>query len=400
MVVFQDHPQWPAVEQIYERLLKAGFKAYIAGGAVRDMFLGREPNDIDIATSARPSEVEKLFAKTVMVGRDFGVSRVIVEGHDIEVATFRKDGPYIDGRKPKSIEFADVEEDAKRRDFTINALFYDPRNQECLDFVGGQEDIRKGVIRAVGDADKRFAEDKLRILRAVRFHSQLGFSFDPATSKAIRENAVRLSQVSMERTRDEWVKLLRGQFVDSALDESVDLKIWKALFSNLEFGGEAYRGFFGPSLDTEQTWVLWFLFHWRDSMDGLKTEVARWKLPNQITQKILFCFRAFPMLKSVEGFDAVDLALFMDDERGQMAMDIYERLYSADISQVYYDKLAEAQSFFNNGKLIKALVTGDDLIAYGFSPGPKVAAELKRLYRIQLTEQVAYREALLKLAKH
>ncbi len=193
---------------IAARLTDAGHQALFAGGAVRDALLGREPHDIDIATSARPDEVEALFDKTVGVGKAFGVMVVVVDGVRYEVATFREEGTYSDGRHPDEVRFADARADASRRDFTVNGLFYDPEPDRVLDFVGGGADLDAGVLRAIGDPAARFGEDQLRMLRAIRFSAQLGFSIEPATWAALCTGASGLDSVSAERIRDELLKLL------------------------------------------------------------------------------------------------------------------------------------------------------------------------------------------------
>lgn len=200
------HPQGPAALEILRRLRQAGHRALLAGGCVRDFLLSRPAADLDVATSATPDQIEALFDKTVSVGKSFGVIRVLLEGADIEVATFRQDGDYKDGRHPESVRFSDEKEDALRRDFTINALFWDPVSGEVLDYVGGREDLNRRILRTVGDPRRRFAEDKLRLLRAVRFAVQLDFSIEEETWKAIQELAVGLSSVSGERVRDELIK--------------------------------------------------------------------------------------------------------------------------------------------------------------------------------------------------
>ena len=160
--------------EIVRRLASGGFEAYFVGGCVRDMLMGKEPLDHDIATSARPDDVARLFSHVVPVGAQFGVMLVIEEGHPFQVATFRADMEYLDGRKPSAVRFSSAREDVLRRDFTVNGLLYDPRENRLLDFVGGENDIRACVIRTIGDPAKRFTEDKLRLLRAVRFFSTLG----------------------------------------------------------------------------------------------------------------------------------------------------------------------------------------------------------------------------------
>ncbi|NLV46011.1 MAG: CCA tRNA nucleotidyltransferase [Candidatus Hydrogenedentes bacterium] len=189
-------------------LRAAGYRALLAGGCVRDHLLGVEPADIDIATDARPEEAAALFPRTVTVGARFGVVAVLRKEGTYEVATFRHDGPYLDGRHPSTVAFTDAREDALRRDFTINAMFLDPESGEILDYVGGQEDLHNGVIRAVGTPRLRFAEDRLRLLRAVRFAARFGYPIESETLDAIREAAPHILETSAERIRDELVKML------------------------------------------------------------------------------------------------------------------------------------------------------------------------------------------------
>jgi len=195
--------------EIAHRLRETGHRALFAGGCVRDTLLGREvsgaPHDYDIATSARPADVLRLFPDAQLVGAQFGV--VVVEG--VEVATFRNDGSYLDGRRPESVTYSDdPETDAQRRDFTINGMFQEPESGEVLDYVGGQADLAAGVIRAIGDPARRFAEDKLRLLRAVRFAARFRFEIEPATLSAIRAAAPGIAEVSRERIGDELTKML------------------------------------------------------------------------------------------------------------------------------------------------------------------------------------------------
>src|ERR1700722_14149447 len=172
---------------IIERLLVVGFTAYLAGGCVRDQILGVTPKDYDIATDALPETVQTLFDHTVAVGARFGVIIVILgDDHHFEVATFRADAEYLDGRRPSSVRFGTIEEDVQRRDFTIGGMYFDPATGRTIDLVGGMRDLRAGIIRAIGDANERFEEDRLRMLRAIRFAARLGFSIDPATWVALK----------------------------------------------------------------------------------------------------------------------------------------------------------------------------------------------------------------------
>jgi poly(A) polymerase len=199
--------------EVVERLKGAGYQALWAGGCVRDFLMGREPKDFDVATDARPDDVRQLFGarRTLAVGAAFGV--IIVRGPsraagDVEVATFRTDVEYLDGRRPSQVVFSSPEEDAQRRDFTINGMFYDPVGQRVLDYVGGEQDLAAGVIRAIGEPHDRMREDKLRMLRAVRFAATLDFALDETTAAAIREMAAEIHVVSAERIAQELKKML------------------------------------------------------------------------------------------------------------------------------------------------------------------------------------------------
>lgn len=193
---------------VVRRLQQAGHQAVLAGGCVRDQLLGRVPADYDIATSAHPDQVEALFDRTLPIGRQFGIVLVLSGDHPFEVATFRRDEGYSDGRRPVSVQFTDIETDAHRRDFTINAIFEDPVSGEIQDFVGGRADLAAGVLRAVGDPRERFFEDHLRLLRAVRFSARFGFPIDPATRDAMLESAATITRVSAERIGEEIVRML------------------------------------------------------------------------------------------------------------------------------------------------------------------------------------------------
>ena len=202
-----DSPLAATARAIAQRLREAGHIAYFAGGCVRDAIRGVPPKDFDIATDARPEQVQKIFKRTYAVGAHFGVIVVLEDGVQVEVATFRSDGAYIDGRHPQGVTFATPEEDASRRDFTINGMFLDPATNEVIDFVGGRADLAARSIRAIGDAGQRFAEDRLRMLRAVRFATTLGFEIEAATWEALRKSAPSITEISAERIREELVRI-------------------------------------------------------------------------------------------------------------------------------------------------------------------------------------------------
>jgi len=220
--------------EIVNKLVAKGHVAYFAGGWVRDHVMGHDSNDIDIATSALPEQIVALFPRTILVGLSFGVVIVVVGGHQFEVATFRKDTDYLDGRKPDKIEYCSAREDALRRDFTINGLFYDPLEHKIYDYVNGVRDIKEGVIATIGDPGERFVEDRLRMIRAFRFSSRFGFVIEAETQEAIQLNAdTLLPSVSMERVRDELTKMAKNPRFDTALIEMHRLELLPVIFPQL-----------------------------------------------------------------------------------------------------------------------------------------------------------------------
>jgi poly(A) polymerase len=226
-------PRAQEASRIVHNLRRHGYSAYLVGGCVRDLVLGREPADYDVATSATPQQVMRLFPLTYAVGAQFGVVLVPVrqdspdgtrDNYSIEVATYRSDGAYSDGRHPDQVQFsAEARLDVQRRDFTINGLLLEPEAKEVLDYVGGLDDLKRNIIRTIGDPHLRFDEDKLRMLRAVRFAARFGYEIDQPTFIAIRERAAQIHQVSRERIRDEILKMLtegRAKRAFELLDET------------------------------------------------------------------------------------------------------------------------------------------------------------------------------------
>ncbi len=207
---------------IIARLRAAGFTAVLAGGCVRDRILGVTPKDYDIATDARPETVQGLFDNTVAVGARFGVIMVILGGHNFEVATFRADAEYLDGRRPSSVRYGTIEEDVQRRDFTIGGMYFDPATDRVIDLVGGMRDLRRGLVRAIGDVYLRFEEDHLRMLRALRFAARLDFAIDPATYAAIKRSAPSIAHTSAERIGEEIVMMMTEGGAARAIDLLVE----------------------------------------------------------------------------------------------------------------------------------------------------------------------------------
>jgi putative nucleotidyltransferase with HDIG domain len=207
---------------LVRRLQEAGFAAFWVGGCVRDILLGREPDDYDIATNALPEQIEKLFHRTIAVGRKFGVMVVVEAKQQFQVATFRAESDYRDGRRPETVSFGDAQADALRRDFTINGLFFDPVAGRSHDWVGGEADLRAGIIRTIGAPEERFAEDHLRMLRAVRFAARLGFEIESQAFAAVKAHSSKIKLISAERIRDELIKLFAPPSWSSSFSLSRD----------------------------------------------------------------------------------------------------------------------------------------------------------------------------------
>lgn len=211
--------------QIIEELKSAGHQAFWAGGCVRDMLLGIEPKDFDIVTSAKPDEIEKILEHTIPIGKEFGVILAIKNEHHFEIATFRSDSGYSDGRRPDAVEFTDAKEDALRRDFTINAIFYDPTEDKLMDYVGGQTDLRDKLVRFIGEPEERIKEDHLRILRAVRFKNTYNLQYHPDTYQAIKKHAKLVEKISAERIADELNKMIMGDNAGQSFEDLFEIGV-------------------------------------------------------------------------------------------------------------------------------------------------------------------------------
>lgn len=428
----------PSASLILQKLRTAGHEAYFAGGCVRDMLLDLEPHDIDIATSALPQEVEKLFSHTVAVGAEFGVIIVLEHDAEIQVATFRHDGTYGDGRHPNKVTFTNAEEDAKRRDFTINGLFYDPFSKEVFDYVNGREDLSKKMIRAIGNPHQRFAEDKLRLLRAIRFATTLGFEIEPDTWKAVCELAPEILVVSAERIRDELQKIflsphrLRGF---DLLDESGLLKILLPEMTLLK--GCEQPPEFHPEGDVfvhtrlmlqmlpesaSLPLVLSVLFHDIGkpatrtvdengkmrfyAHDQVGTKMAekilqRLRFSNEVIEAVLPAVRLHMSFKDAQKMRLSTL-------RRMMARPTFEdelELHRVDCGSSHgmldnYYFLQQKQEEFANMPLIPPpLITGEDLIALGLKPGPMFGKILQRVKDAQLENLISTREEALMLLR-
>ena len=424
---------------IVRRLRDAGFVAYYAGGCVRDRLRGVEPKDYDIATSARPEEVRRLFPRTVAVGAHFGVICVMDRGRQFEVATFRSDGAYMDGRRPEAVTFSSPREDAERRDFTVNGMFYDPIGAEVIDFVGGRADLDRRLLRAIGDAASRLREDRLRMLRAIRFATLLGFEIDPATWDAVKEHAAEIHDVSAERIREELVRIFlspnRVRGLD-LLDESGLLG--QIIPEMLPLKGCEQPPQFHPEGDV---WV-----HTRKMLELLRAEVTvpvvfsvllhdigkpatfsldpaegrirfnahdkvgagmaraimeRLRFSRDEVEATVEAVDQHMVFKDVQKMRVAKLKRFMARPGFEEEMELHRvDCQSSHAMLDNYDFLRAKQEEFANEPLIPPpLVTGDDLIAFGWKPGPKFKEVLDAVQTRQLEATLTSREEALEWVK-
>lgn len=364
-----------AVDRIIQTLEEAGFEAYAVGGCVRDTLLGREPEDWDITTSARPEQVKALFRRTIDTGIQHGTVTVLLDRVGYEVTTYRVDGEYEDGRHPKSVEFtASLTEDLKRRDFTINAMAYS-RKTGIVDRFNGMEDLRQGVIRCVGTAADRFTEDALRILRAVRFSAQLGFSIEEETMNAVKQIAPNLEHVSKERIQTELTKLLR-----SPHPERIRLVFETGMAPYVcthfrEAGGEVSAGFSG------EKYVRWAALLRNLDEKGAERILKELKLDNDTISRVrtLVCWWGQPL--PPEKYELRRAMSRMSGEMFDCLLDF--RLAAGTDSAGETGRLKElAGEIRRDGDCISLkmlAVTGKDLIAAGVEPGKQIGELLEKM---------------------
>ncbi len=387
---------------VLHRLRDAGYTAYFAGGCVRDMLLDVEPKDYDIATDATPKQVEGLFRRVLMVGEQFGVAIVIHNRQHVEVATFRTDSSYSDGRRPDSVEFSTPQEDALRRDFTINGMFYDPDDNAVIDYVGGRDDLAAGILRTIGLPAERFGEDYLRLLRAVRFVTRLDFTLDDATREAIFHFAPHIASISGERIRDELENMLARETAATSLALLAELDLhthifpaalvepdaWAAALERVSLAAEQdderlnFLALLGdlPVGDTNP-----LLRHWgapnefRDALRLVREHRNSWKTlldwPTLHEKKRLLAKPHFAHLH----------ALWRIRERQET-----HRIALCDSIDGFIATLDPAQI------APATLATGQFIMeTFGLSEGPELGQLLKTLYNLQLDLEPTTREALL-----
>jgi len=390
--------------KVIKRLRSAKHEALLAGGCVRDMLMRRRPADYDVATSATPQEVKALFRRVRMVGAKFGVAMVIEQGRPVEVTTFRSDVSYSDGRRPDAVRFVSAREDAWRRDFTINGMFYDPLAGQVVDYVGGRADLARQVIRAIGDPAQRFAEDHLRMLRAVRFASRLGFRLDGATADAIRRKAGRIVGISGERIREELEKISSHLSAADAFDRMDDLGLAEAMLPELfdapngwARAGKRLRAVAGRG---DVVLTLAALLCGLPA-DDIRNITRRWGASNVVRGSLLWMAKHLNDWRTLPDASLADLkrllahrdcdhlqALWRVEERlatggGRGCRSIRRRIGAIDPHQI----------------APPPLLTGEDLMRLGLKQGARLGRVLKAVYEAQLNERVSSRRDATDLAQ-
>jgi tRNA nucleotidyltransferase/poly(A) polymerase len=398
------HKQRDFAVEVVRQLRGHGFQAYWAGGCVRDHLLGRMPKDYDVATSAQPAEIRGVFPhrKTLALGAAFGVMTVLGprSAGQIEVATFRQDVSYSDGRHPDRVQFSSPEEDARRRDFTINGMFYDPLQEQIIDFVGGQADLQQGVIRAIGDARQRFTEDKLRMLRAVRFAATFNFRLDPSTLAAIGEMASQITVVSAERIADEMrnmmahatrataVQLLStSHLLAAVLPEAaafVDTPPW---LHRIE---PALRSLGDASFPLTMAMLL-LLTYQQDETVGT-TVGNRWRLSKAEIERINWLLENRNAFIGATEKAWSELQPLLSADGAKELIALHACLPGIDQDIQYCLKQCQRTPAEMNPE---PLVTGNDLIEMGIPPGPIFSSLLQLTRNAQLDGEVTNRAAAL-----
>jgi poly(A) polymerase len=414
-----------AVDIVHE-LKQKGFETYFVGGCVRDFIRGVKPDDYDIVTSAHPEQVMKIFPHTVAVGAKFGVVAVIVDGHPYEVATFRSDDIYIDGRRPTQVHFSSAKEDVLRRDFTINGLLMDPETEKIIDYVQGAADIEKKIIRTIGDSDARFREDHLRMLRAVRFAANLDFDLDTAAKKAIRKNAIEIDKISSERLREEITKILtrggsrrgfellaqtgllweilpeveRLQGVEQPPRFHPEGDVWQHTLKMLELlpqrdsFANQQRLAWGALLHdvgksdtrTEDEGGVHFYGHVHQGEETAEEVMQRLRFSNADRETVIALIHYHMVFMNVQKMRSGRLKRFLR----MPEFDLHLELHRLDCLASHgmldnYDFCRQKLEHLTEEELRPPrLITGDDLITMGFLPGKKISEILHKVENAQL----------------
>jgi len=382
--------------QVVRQLRDAGHEALWAGGCVRDQLLGLVPKDYDVATSALPEQVRELFGRrrTLSLGAAFGVISVLGRNDSIEVATFRTDGPYVDGRHPQQVCFSTPEHDAQRRDFTINGLFFDPHTEQVIDYVDGRQDLQRRVVRAIGDPSQRFDEDKLRMLRAVRFATTFEFQIDEDTLAAIRAMAEQVNVVSAERIGAELKKILEHRqrsrgvqlLVDAELLQPLLPEVVELLKNQPQQWQETLSGL--QRLAKAQLPVaLAALLTGIDGATAVGAIGRRLRFSNREIDRASWLVGSLPLVAQADRLDWPQLQRVLVHDGVSDLMHLAEAMLGADHLGVEFarQRLALPTEQLDP----EPLITGADLLALGLKPGPEFSRVLEHVRDRQLTDQLA-----------
>ncbi len=376
--------------KVVRRLHEEGYQALFAGGCVRDYLLGRRPKDYDVVTNAKPEEIISLFRKTLKIGARFGVVIVLLDGKQVEAATFRSEGNYKDGRHPEQVEFTTAKEDAFRRDFTINGMFYDPIDEKILDFVGGQEDLKKGILRTIGNPDERFSEDYLRLLRAIRFAVQLNFTIEDKTWQSICVHAPKIRHISPERIAMELEGLLThsNRAVGGRL--LADSGLAEVIFSGfnreqVHFGTEMLK-----YLPVAADFALTLSAFWGAVPLQQALEWAKFlRLSNSRIKHICFLLEKRDILLD-ENLSLAKLKMLLSEPYWEDLVHLQKAIQKTRGQSTAPLKAIQKRAAALKGQVLrpKPLLDGHQLLALGAVPGPMVGQLARELYIAQLAEEI------------
>ena len=414
---------------IVKRLREEGYESYLAGGCVRDMLLAKSPQDYDITTNAQPDDIRRIFSQTIPVGAQFGVMLIIIDGEPFEVATFRHDGPYSDGRRPDHVRYGTLQEDILRRDFTVNGMVYDPIEDRLIDLVGGRKDLESRSIRAIGDARARFEEDRLRMVRAVRFAASLGFTIEERTFAAIRELAPTITDISWERIGDEITRILTEGEAQEGFELLDATGLLKVLLPEIEaMKGVAQSPDYHPEGDVfthtlltlrhldkpTETLAYGSLLHdvgkplcIRRDGDRLTfyghtergAEIAaevlkRLKRSRATWERVAYLVHNHLRHTQAPNMRLSTLKRFLGEEGIDELLELTRiDALSSNGDLQYYQFCKQKQAELKDEEIHPApLLRGRDLIAMGFTPGPIFQEILKQVEEAQLSGDLANRE--------
>ena len=395
---------------VVEQLQQADYQAYWAGGCVRDQFLGIDPKDYDVATNALPDQIQEVFGrrKTLAIGASFGVITVLgpSSAGQIDVATFRQDAEYSDGRHPDHVTFTSAQEDASRRDFTINGMFFDPLKDEVIDHVDGQADIKQKVIRAIGDPQLRFSEDKLRILRAVRFAATFGFEIEAETQAAIEQFADQLQVVSAERITAEMERMLTHSNRQLAVQLLEQFGLLAIIFPEADYGSSDYanrlevalKGLAGLKTSDFATALalLWSQLISTTSRDETEAMTRRLKLSNPQIKSILWMLEQEPQIVAADEIGWPTLQRILIDPRIENLLDLAAARRQAQQESISGIEHCRQQLQLPAAELNPPqLLSGNDLQELGLTSGPLFREILKQVRDAQLLGELADKAAAL-----